>query len=199
MTYSISYPLVPSSIPIFECNSTTVPVLTKRIGLLLLELIVLVFEPKSLNDLENIEAILLSTSKNQSLKAYVGEQSDIPSPFDPNLRGAARAGSGLDIDDPEFTKHWRMYCGLHFGLFGPCDLEEHCDCEDHICVREQSTVGNAIVAATTLKMCVILLIVMIPPTPTPSESDIDPKHWLLSLVHYNVRIRTTQLGSSGVS
>lgn len=38
------------------------------------------FEPKPLNDLESIEVILSSTFKKESLKAYVGEQSDVPSP-----------------------------------------------------------------------------------------------------------------------
>lgn len=77
-------------------------------------------------------------------------------------------------------------------------MEERCDCEEHNCVGAQSTVGHEAVAATTVMTLVILQIVVVPPTPTPSESDTYHRHWLLSLVHCNVRIRTKQPGTPGV-
>jgi hypothetical protein len=135
----------------------------------------LVFEPEPLNAFESIEAILAASFEEEPLEAYFWEQSTVPSPWNIYWTEAAREGGGLDINDPVFGPHWTRYTGAHSWF--PCDPEELCDCEGHNCVGTQSTIGHAAAAATTAKSLGIPLIVVVPPTPTPSELDAYNWHW----------------------
>jgi hypothetical protein len=135
----------------------------------------LVFEPEPLNAFESIEAILTASFEEEPLEAYFWEQSAVPSPWNTYWTEAAREGGGLDINDPVFGPHWTRYTGAHSWF--PCDPEELCDCEGHNCAGTHSTIGHAAAAATTAKSLGIPLIVVVPPTPTPSELDAYNWHW----------------------
>ena len=135
------------------------------------------FEPEPLNALESIEAVLPATFKEEPLEAYFWKQSDVLSPWNLYWTDAARDGSGLDINDPVFGQHWTKYQGLHWGLLTDCDPKEPCDCEGHNCVGAQSTIGHAAAAAITAQSLAIPLIVIVPPSPTPSEIDAFSWHW----------------------
>jgi len=135
----------------------------------------LVFEPKPLNAFKSIEAVLATTFEEEPLKAYFWEQSTVPSPWNTYWTDTARESGGLDINDPVFGPHWTMYSGAHSWF--PRDPEEPCDCEGHNCAGTHSTIGYAAAAATTAKSLVIQLIVVVPPTLTPSELDAYNCHW----------------------
>jgi len=130
-----------------------------------------------LNSFESIEAILASTFEEPALEGSFFEQSDVPSTWNTYWTDAAREGGGFDIDNPVFGQHWTKYFGKHWGLFMNCDPNEHSDCKGHDCVGAQSTVGHAAAAATTAKSLGIPLIVVLPPTPTPSEINTYTWHW----------------------
>jgi hypothetical protein len=83
----------------------------------------------------------------------------------------------LDNEDPVFGQHWTTYRGLHLGSCTDCDCEAHCDCEGHTCVGAQSTVGHAAAAITSAKSVGILLIVVEPPSPSPSQIEVYSWHW----------------------
>jgi len=135
----------------------------------------LVFEPESLNTFESIEAILVATFEEEPLIVYFSEQSTVISAWNIYWTDAAREGGGLDINDPVFGPHWTRYLGAHSWF--PCDPEEPCDWEGHHCVGTQSTIGHAAAAATTAKSLGIPLIVVVPPTPTPSKLEAYNWHW----------------------
>lgn len=82
---------------------------------------------------------------------------------------AAREGGRRNINNPLFGPHWTQYWGAHSWF--PCDPEELCDCEAHICLGTQSTIGHAAALATTAKSLTIPLIVVVPPTLTSSDLD----------------------------
>jgi hypothetical protein len=90
---------------------------------------------------------------------------------------AAGAGGGLDINNPVFGQHWTKYSGLHPGWFTHCDPAKACDCEGHNCVRVQTTIGQTAAAATTAKSLEIPVIVVVPPTMTPSKIDVYNWNW----------------------
>jgi len=152
----------------------------------------LVFEPEPLNTFESIEAILTLSFDEEPLEAYFWEQSAVPSPWNTYWTEAARAGGGLDINDPVFRPHWTRYTGAHSWF--PCDPEDPCDCEGHNCAGAQSTVGHVAAAATTAKSLGIPLIVVVPPTPTPSEIDAYNWHWQMCLVRCDVTLNGTPSG-----
>jgi hypothetical protein len=129
----------------------------------------LIFEPEVLNAFDSIEAILTATFEKEPLEAYFWEQSDVPSPWNLYWTDAAREWSGLDINDQVFGQHWTKYRGLHWGLLTDCDPEEPCDCEEHNCVGAQLTIRHAAAAATTAKSLGIPPIVVVLPSPSPSN------------------------------
>jgi len=135
----------------------------------------LVFEPELLNAFDSIEAIYEATFEKEPLEAYFWEQSTVPSAWNLYWTEAAKEGGGLDINDPAFGAHWTRYLGAH--SWYSCDPEERCDWEGHNCLGTHSTVGHAAAAATTAKSLGIPLIVVVPPTPTPSELDAYNWHW----------------------
>jgi hypothetical protein len=119
--------------------------------------------------------MLAATFEEEPLEAYFREQSIVPSPWNTYWTDTTAKGGGLNINDPVFGLHWMWYSAAHSSY--PCDSEEPCDCEGHNCVGIQSTVGYAAAAATTAKSFGITLIVVVPPTPTPSEIDAYNWHW----------------------
>jgi hypothetical protein len=129
----------------------------------------IVFEPEPLNAFESIEAILAASFEEDPLEAYFWEQSTVPSPWNTDWTDAAREGGGLDINDPVFGPHWTRYTGANSWF--PCDPETPCECEGHNCAGTHSTVGHTAAAETAAKSLGIPLIVIVPPTPTPSEMD----------------------------
>jgi hypothetical protein len=135
----------------------------------------LVFEPEPLNAFESIEAILRSSFKAEPLEAYVWEQSTVPTPWNTYWTDAAREGGELDIHDPVFGQDWTRYTGAH--TWFPGDPEELCDGKGHNCAGTYSTIGHAAVASTTAKSLGIPLIVVVPPTPTPSKLEAYNWHW----------------------
>ena len=135
----------------------------------------LVFEPEPSNPLKSIEAILAASFEEEPLEAYFWEQPTVPSLWNTYWTDAAREGGGLDINDPVFGPHWTWYTGAHSWFH--FDPEEPCDCEGHNCADTHSTIGHAAAAATTAKSLGIPLIVVVPPTPTPSEIDAYNWHW----------------------
>jgi len=132
-----------------------------------------VIEPEPLNALESIETILAATFEEEPLESYFREQSTSPSPWNAYWTDTAREGGGLDINNFVFGPHWIRYMGAHSWF--SCDSEETCDCKGHNCIGTHSTVGHAAAAATTAMSLGIQLIVVVPPTPTPSE--IDAYNW----------------------
>jgi len=135
----------------------------------------LVFEPEPKNAFDSIEDILAATFKEEPLEANLWEQSTVPSPWNTYWTDAAREGGGLNINDPVFGPHWTRYSGAHSSF--PCDPEEVCDCEGHNCAGIHLTVRHAAAAATTAKLLGIPVIVVVPPTLTPSELDAYNCHW----------------------
>jgi len=128
-----------------------------------------------LNAFESIEAILTASFEEEPLEAYFWEQSSVPSLWNTYWTKAAREDGGLDIYDPVFGPHWTRYTEAHYWF--PCDPEQLCDCEGHNCAGTHSTIGRSAAAATTAKSLGIPLIVIVPPTPTPSEIDAYNWHW----------------------
>jgi len=146
----------------------------------------LVFEPEPLNAFKSIKAVLAATFEEEPLEAYFWKQSIVPSPWDTYWTDAAQEGGGLDINDPVFRPHWTRYSGAHSWI--RCDPKEPSDCEGHNCAGTHSTVGHAAAAATTAKSLGIPLIVVVPPTPTPSKLDSYNCHWWMCLIRCHVRI-----------
>ena len=62
-------------------------------------------------------------------------------------------------------------------FFANCDLEEPCACEGLDSLEEQSTIGHTAAAAITSTSLGIPLIVVVPPTPPPSETDVYNWDW----------------------
>jgi len=147
-----------------------------------------------LNAFDSIESVVIAAVEKEPLEAFFFEQSDVPSPWNIYWTDAARESGGLDINDPVFGQHWTKYLGLHFGLFTDCDANEPCNCEGHNSVGAKSTVGHAAAAATPAKPLEILLIVVVPPTLTPSEIDIYSWHWYRCLIRCNVKFNRTSSG-----
>ena len=133
------------------------------------------FEPEPWNALESIEAILTAFFEEEPLESYFSEQSSVPSPWNTYWTEAAKEGGGLEIKDPVFGPHWTRYTGAH--AWFPCDPEEPSNCEGHNCAGTHSTIGRAAAAARTAKSLGVPLIVIVPPTPTPSELDAYNWHW----------------------
>jgi hypothetical protein len=109
------------------------------------------------------------------LPAYFWEQSDVPSPWNLYWTEAAANGGGLELDDPVFGDNWTRYWGAHSWF--NCDPEKPCYCEGHDCRGTHETEGHAPAAAATAKLPEVPLIVVEPPTPTPSELDQFNWHW----------------------
>jgi hypothetical protein len=59
----------------------------------------LVFEPKPLNAIESIKAILTATFEEEPLATDLWESPDVPSAWNAFWTYAARDGSGWDIND----------------------------------------------------------------------------------------------------
>jgi hypothetical protein len=135
----------------------------------------LVFKPEPLNAFDRIEAIRVATFEEKPREAYFWEQSSVLSAWNIYWTDVAREGSGLDINKPVFGPHWTRDSGAHSWF--PCDPEEPCDCEGHYCFGVSLTAGHTAAAVTTAKSLGIPLIVVVPPTPTPSEIDTYNRHW----------------------
>lgn len=131
-----------------------------------------------MNTFESIEAILTPTFKEEPLKAYFWEQSDVPSLWDTNSTEGAREGGGLELNDPLFGQHLPEYNGFPFGLFTNYNSEKVCHWEGHNCVGVESTIGHAAAAAaSTAKSIGIPLIVVVPATPTHPKINPCNRHW----------------------
>jgi len=152
----------------------------------------LVFEHELLNAFESIEDILTASFEEEPLEAYFWEQSAVPSPWNIYCTDAGREGGGLGIKKPVFGPHWTRYTGA-LSWF-PCDPEQPCDCEGYNCAGTHSTVGHAAAAAITAKSLGIPQIVIVPPTPTPSELDAYTWHWSMYLVRCDVKFNGTPSG-----
>jgi len=132
-------------------------------------------EPEPLNAFESIERLLNTEVDDLILPAYFWEQSDVPSPWNIYWTEAAAYRGGLELDDPMFGDCWTKYWGAHAWL--NCHPEEPCECEPHNCLGTHSMEGHAPAAAATAKPVLVPLIVIEPPTPTPSEIDAYNWHW----------------------
>jgi len=154
------------------------------------------FKPEPLNSFESIEAIHNAIFEEEPLEAYFWEQSTTPYCWNTYWTDATIEGGGLDINDPVFRPHWTRYSGAHSWF--PCDPEDPCDCEGHNCAGTHLTIVHAAAAATTAKSLEILLIFVVPSTPTPSKLDKYYWHWLMYLTCCDVRIRPAGMGGPGV-
>jgi hypothetical protein len=132
-------------------------------------------EPEPLNAFESIEGLLNTEVDDICLPAYFWEQSDVPSPWNIYWTEAAAYGGGLELDDPVFGNSWTKYWGAH--AWGICEPDTPCRCEGHDCCGTHETEGHAPAAAATAKAPEVPLIVVEPPTPTPSELDQFNWHW----------------------
>jgi len=127
-------------------------------------------KPEPLNAFESIEGLLNTKVDNLTLPAYFWEQSDVPSPWNIYWTAAAASGEGLELDDPVFGSNRTMYWWAHASF--DCDPELPSECEGHNCPGKHSTEGHAPAAVTaTIQPAPVPLIVIEPPTPTPSEID----------------------------
>jgi hypothetical protein len=132
-------------------------------------------EPEPLNAFESIEEVLKTEVDEIYLPAYFWEQSDVPSPWNLYWTEAAAYGGGLKIDDPVFGENWTKYWGAHSWF--NCKSDIPCWCEGHDCCGTHETEGHAPAAIATAKTPEVPLIVIEPPTPTPSEIDRFNWHW----------------------
>jgi hypothetical protein len=128
-----------------------------------------VFQHEQFKAFKSIEALLSAMFEEESYEADFWEQSNVLSPWNIYWTDKANEGGSLDINNQVFGPHWTKYRGLHWGLFMVCDPEEPCDWEGHNCVGVQLMIGHAAAAATTVKSLGILLIVVVPLSPTPSK------------------------------
>jgi hypothetical protein len=131
-------------------------------------------EPEPLNAFESIGELLTVEVDDIYLPAYFWEQSDVPSPWNLYWTEAAAYGGGLALDDPVFGDSWTTYWGAHSWF--NCDKDTPCWCEGHDCRGTHETEGHA-PAAATAKAPAVPLIVVEPPTPTPSEVGQFSWHW----------------------
>jgi hypothetical protein len=127
------------------------------------------------NAFESIERLLNTEVDDICLPAYFWEQSDTPSSWHLYWAEAAAYGGGLEIDDPVFGNCWTRYWGAHSWFH--CDIDTPCWCEGHDRRGTHETEGLVPAAAETAKSLLIPLIVVEPPTPTPSELDQFIWHW----------------------
>jgi len=88
---------------------------------------------------------------------------------------AAAYRGGLELDDPVFGNSWTKYHRAH--AWFDCEPELACECEGYNCLGSHSTIGHAPAAAETVKYALIPLIVVEPPTLTPSEIEVYNWHW----------------------
>jgi len=88
---------------------------------------------------------------------------------------AAAYREGLELDYIVFGNRWTKYWGAL--TWFDCDPELPCECEEHHCLRTHSMEGHVPAAAATAKPELVPLIVVEPPTPTPSEIDAYDWHW----------------------
>jgi len=132
-------------------------------------------EPEPLNAFESIEGLLNTEVDDLCLPAYFWEQSDTLSRWNLYWTEAAAYGGGLELDDPVFGNSWTKYWGAHSWF--NCETDIPCWCEGHDCCETHETEGHAPAAAETAKSLEIPLIVVEPPTPTPSEIDRFNWHW----------------------
>jgi hypothetical protein len=132
-------------------------------------------EPEPLDTFESIEGPLNTEVDDTCLSAEFWEQPDTPSPW--NLYGteAAPYGGGLALDDPVFGNSWTRYWGAHSWF--NCDTEIPSWCEGQDCCGTHETEGHTPAAAATARAPEVPLIVVEPPTPTPSEIDRFNWHW----------------------
>ena len=76
----------------------------------------------------------------------------------------------MEFDDPMVGSNWTKYWGAH--AWFDCDLELPREWDGHNCLGTHSMEGYAPAAAATAKPVPVPLIVIEPPTLTPSEIDI---------------------------
>jgi hypothetical protein len=132
-------------------------------------------KPEPLNTFKSIEGLLYTEVDDICLPAYFWEQSDTPFPWNLYWTEAATYGGGLELHDPVFGNSWTRYLGAHSWI--NCDIDTLCWCEGHDCYGSHTTEGHAPAAAVTAKTPEIPLIVIEPPTPTPSALDQFNWHW----------------------
>lgn len=135
----------------------------------------LLSEPEQLKGFDSINTIL--SDKKEPLEAVFWKHSHNPSPLNIHWTEAAKEGRGLSINNPVFRQHGTEYIVLHFGLFTLCDPGETGDCEGYHCLGISSTIGHAPAAAATVKLVVLILMVIT--TVTPTHSDINQYNWHL--------------------
>jgi len=81
----------------------------------------------------------------------------------------------LELDDLVFGNSWTKYWGAH--AWFNSDPELPCECEGHHFLGTHSTEGHAPPAAASTRAVPVPLMVIEPPTPTPSEIDAYNWHW----------------------
>ena len=128
-----------------------------------------------MNAFESIDGLLNTQADNLILPAYFWEQLDVSSPWNMYWTEAAAYGGGLDLDHPVFGSNWTKYWRAH--AWFNCDSELPCECQEHNCLGTHSTEGHSPAAAATAKPALVPLVVIEPPTLTPSEIDIYNWHW----------------------
>jgi len=128
-----------------------------------------------LNAFESIEELFNTEVDDLILPAYFWEQSDVPSPWNIYWTKAAAYGGGLEVDNPVFESNWTKYWGAH--AWFDCDPELPSECEGYNCSGAHSTEGYAPAAVVSAKPLPVLLIVIEPLIPTPSEIDAFNWHW----------------------
>ena len=132
-------------------------------------------KPEPSNAIESIEGLLNTEVDDLISPAYFWEQSDIPSPWNIYWTEAAAYGGGSELDHPVFGNSWTKYWGAH--AWFNCHPEEPCECEGHNCLGTHSTEGRGPAAAATATAVPVPLMVIEPPTLTPSEIDTYNSHW----------------------
>jgi hypothetical protein len=81
----------------------------------------------------------------------------------------------------------------------PCNCMEPCDCSGHNCAGTHCTKWHAAAAATTAQSLGILLIMVLPPTTTPSEINTDNWHCFMWRMSCNAQTSTTRPCGPGAS
>jgi len=126
-------------------------------------------EQYPLNAFKSIEWLLNPEVDDFTSPADFWEQLDVPSPWNMDWTEDTAYRGGLKLDDPVFRNSWTQYCATH--AWFDCDPELPYKCGEHNCWETHLTQGLVPAAAATAKRLPIALIVIEPPTMTPSEID----------------------------
>jgi len=130
----------------------------------------LVFVTDHFNDFESSQTMRVTSFEENASEAYFLEQSTVPFPWNLYLTDMAWEGRRLEISDTVFGPHCTRDWVAHSWFRS--NLEEQCNCEGHNCTGIHLTIAHPAAAATTVMSLGIVLIVVVPLTPTHSKIDI---------------------------